>query len=107
MRNFLFLLQICTDILIDEAYHIDFQTERLGIIFEAKSVAGKAFANKFYTIFFFGTALVVWLAHKNLFKAGGVNFIKFMRKMKYKYLKTVYSVAFSKKRPVYALVNSV
>src|SRR5205809_2243415 len=79
------LKQICTDILIDEAYHIDFQTERLGIIFEAKTVAGKALTNKIYTVFFFGTSLVVWMAHKNSFKAGGVDFIKFMRKMKYKY----------------------
>jgi hypothetical protein len=95
------LKQICTDILIDEAFHIDFQTERLGVIFDAKTIIGKTFANKIYTVFFFSTALVIWMAHKKLFKAGGVNFKKFMRKMKYKYVKTIYSISFYKKRFVF------
>jgi len=88
------LKQICTDILIDEAFHIDFQTERLSILFESKTPLEKAFINKLYTVFFFSTALVVWMAHKKLFKAGGVDFIKFRRKMKYKYIKTIYAMAF-------------
>lgn len=99
------LKQICTDILIDEVYHIDFQTERLAILFEAKSEFEKIIMNKFYTLFFFITALVVWMAHKKLFKAGGVHFKKFMRKMKYKYLKTIYCVAFPKKKPVYVIAH--
>jgi len=84
------LKQICTDILIDEAYHIDFQTERMSIIFENKSFAAKFFSRYFYFIFFFCTSLVVWFAHKKLFCAGGTGFKKYMRKMKYKYLKTLY-----------------
>jgi len=99
------LKQICTDILIDEAYHIDFQTERLGILFESKSDLEKKVINKLYTIFFFSTTLVVWMAHKNLFKAGGVNFKKFMHKMKYKYMKTIYCVAFSQSKPVYVIAG--
>lgn len=99
------LKQICTDILVDEAYHIDFQTERLGILFESKSVSEKTIANKIYTIFFFCTALVVWMAHKDLFKAGGVHFKKFMCKMKYKYIKTIYRVAFAQSRPVCYMAN--
>lgn len=83
------LKQICSDILIDEAYHIDFQTERLSIIFDAKFFIGKLLVRNFYTFFFFLTALVVWFAHKRVFKAGGVNFKKYMRKMKYKYIKTI------------------
>ena len=47
------LKQICTDILIDEAYHIDFQTERMSIIFENKSSAAKLLSRYFYFIFFF------------------------------------------------------
>jgi hypothetical protein len=83
------LKQICTDILIDEAYHIDFQTERLALLFEAKSFLGKLFIRNFYTVFFFATALLVWMAHRTVFKAGCVGFRKYMSKMKYKYLKTV------------------
>ncbi|SHM86193.1 ferritin-like domain-containing protein [Chitinophaga sp. CF418] len=79
------LKQICTDILIDEAPHIEFQTERLSIIFNGKTALGKAIAHKAYYIFYFSTALVVWMAHKKLFKAGGNTFRKYMIKMRYKY----------------------
>ena len=90
------LKQICTDILMDEAYHIDFQTERMAIIFDTKSYTSKFFSKYIYAIFFFGTSLVVWFAHKKLFKAGGTGFKKYMQKMKYKYFKTLYRVSFSK-----------
>jgi len=90
------LKQVCTDILIDEAYHIDFQTERMAILFNSKSNSGKLFSRYFYTLFFFATSLVVWFAHKKLFKAGGTGFKKYIHKMKYKYLKTLHSISFSK-----------
>jgi hypothetical protein len=83
------LQQICTDILIDEAYHIDFQTERLSIIFESKSLAGKILMRNVYTLFFFATSLVVWFAHRKLFQAGDINFKKYLKKMKFKYMKTI------------------
>lgn len=94
------LKQICNDILIDEAYHIDFQTERMAIIFENKSFIGKVASRNFYTVFFFATSLVVWFAHKKLFKAGGTGFKKYMRKMRYKYMKTLHSLSFVKTRSV-------
>ena len=90
------LKQICTDILMDEAYHIDFQTERMAIIFDKKSYISKFICKYIYAIFFFGTSLVVWFAHKKLFKAGGTGFKKYMQKMKYKYFKTLYRISFSK-----------
>lgn len=83
------LKEICTDILIDEAYHIDFQTERLQLIFSNKSSASRLFSRVIYPVFFFTTSYVIWLAHKEAFKAGGTNFKKYFRKMKYKYLKTL------------------
>jgi hypothetical protein len=83
------LQQICSDILIDEAYHIDFQTERLSLIFDSKSFINKLFVRNIYTVFFFATSLVVWYAHKSVFRAGGVDFRRYMRKMKYKYIKTI------------------
>jgi hypothetical protein len=79
------LKQICTDILIDEAPHIEFQTERLSIIYSNKTAAGKVLARRAYYLFYFSTALVVWMAHKKLFKAGGNTFRKYMIKMRYKY----------------------
>lgn len=83
------LKQICTDILVDEAYHIEFQTERFSIIFNNKTSFPKALSRKMYYLFFFFTAAVVWMAHKKLFKAGGVQFKGYMNKMKYKYSKTL------------------
>ncbi|GGI51216.1 hypothetical protein GCM10011425_24280 [Mucilaginibacter galii] len=83
------LQQICTDILIDEAYHITFQTERLAVIFDNRSSFGKVWRKAFYKCFFFATSLVVWFAHKKLFKAGGNTFAGFLRKMNFKYQKTI------------------
>jgi rubrerythrin len=86
------LKQICTDILIDEAYHITFQTERLAIIFEGKTIAEKNFRRRFYQLFFYFTSTLVWFAHRRLFKAGGNTFEGYTRKMHYKYLKTLHYV---------------
>jgi hypothetical protein len=82
------LRQICTDILIDEAYHITFQTERLAIIFDGKSTFSKAWRKTAYKYFFYATSCLVWLAHKRLFKAGGNTFQSYTKKMELKYTKT-------------------
>ena len=67
------LTQICTDILIDEAAHIVFQSERLRIIFQQrKDPAARRLAYHAYSVFFRATGLLVWLAHRRLFRAGGV-----------------------------------
>lgn len=83
------LKQICTDILIDEAPHIIFQTERLQIIFYHKGKLMKFLTHNYYYIFYFSTALVVWYAHQKLFKAGGVDFRKYWKKMKSKFKKNI------------------
>lgn len=83
------LKQICTDILIDEAYHITFQTERLAIIFDGKTIGEKNFRRYFYKTFWYCTSALVWFAHRKLFKAGGNTFSDYMRKMEHKYLRTL------------------
>jgi hypothetical protein len=83
------LKQICTDILIDEAPHIQFQTERLGIIFSQKKKMFQFFIFYFYQVFYFSTALVVWAAHNKIFKAGGNDFKKYFRLMNLKFEKTI------------------
>ncbi|MES2809342.1 MAG: ferritin-like domain-containing protein [Bacteroidota bacterium] len=82
------LKQICTDILIDEAYHITFQTERLAIIFENKNEFSRSWRAVAYRYFFFATSSLVWLAHRKLFKAGGLTYADYARKMYLKYVKT-------------------
>ncbi|MFT3683009.1 MAG: ferritin-like domain-containing protein [Ferruginibacter sp.] len=99
------LRQVCSDILIDEAYHIDFQTERMQIIFNTRSGLGKFARHYFYFIFYFSTSLLVWFAHRRLFKAGGINFKKYRLKMEYKYIKTLHRISYSQ-QPVYARLHS-
>lgn len=89
------LKQICTDILVDEAWHIDFQTERLHIIYKSKSAFVRALTRWIYYIFYFTTANVVWLGHGSLFKAGNVNYTKYMYKMRFKYNRIIRRVTFS------------
>lgn len=83
------LKQICTDILIDEAAHIDFQFERFLTIYESKSKTSRFFRYNFYKLFYFSTILVVWFAHKKAFKAGGNSFNKYWLKMSLKFKKTI------------------
>ena len=83
------LKAICTDILIDEAYHITFQTDRLAIIFEGKSEPSKAWRTTAYKYFFYATSCLVWFAHKKVFKAGGNTFESYSKKMEHKYIKTL------------------
>ncbi len=81
------LRQICTDILIDEADHIRFQSERLAILFQSKGPSSQWIATKIYLIFFMMTSVVVWMAHKKAFMAGGLNFFKYWRKMQFRRIK--------------------
>lgn len=83
------LQQICTDILIDEAYHINFQTERLAMLFSHKNSIERVIYRFIYKGFFFSTAMIIWFAHKKLFRAGGNTFRNYFRKMYYKYLITI------------------
>lgn len=83
------LKQICTDILIDEAAHITFQTERLSLLYNNKNAFMRIVSYYFYTVFYFSTSLVVWFAHKALFKAGQVSFSNYWMKMKLKFKKTI------------------
>jgi hypothetical protein len=86
------LKEICTDILIDEAYHITFQTERLGMIYCNKSAFSRSWRKTAYKYFFYATSTLVWIAHRRLFKAGGNTFGLYRRKMEFKYLKTINTI---------------
>ncbi|MBS1917622.1 MAG: ferritin-like domain-containing protein [Bacteroidetes bacterium] len=83
------LKEICTDILIDEVEHIRFQQERLSILFYSKNLFARKCSYYFYRHFFLATSILVWVAHKKVFSAGGNNFSKYLRKMKFKCNRTV------------------
>jgi len=90
------LQQICTDILIDEAFHIDFQVERMNIIYNSKAGCMKWLRRQFYKLFYFATIIVIWMVHKGVFNANGSSFKQYMRKMKLKYAKTLGRVGAAK-----------
>lgn len=83
------LKQICTDILIDEVAHIRFQRERLRIILQRRNLATQGVFIYGYKFFYFSTALVVWLAHRKVFRAGGNTLKKFMHKMSLKFRRNI------------------
>jgi len=83
------LRQICTDILIDEAHHINFQLQRLATIFAGKSVLRKIVCFQLYRLFYFSTILVVWLAYWRTFSAGNNTFLPYLRKMQKKFTRTI------------------
>lgn len=83
------LKEICTDILIDEAAHITFQTERLALIYCKKNALWRWLSYYAYTSFYFSTAMVVWLAHRRLFRAGNLNLPGYWLRMKLKFGKTI------------------
>ena len=87
--NCVLLKQICRDILIDEAYHIDFQVERMQIILQNNNYLIRKIKSVFYFLFFIITSVIVWFANKKVFTAGKNDFGTYMKKMNLKYRKTL------------------
>lgn len=83
------LKQICTDILIDEAFHIDFQFERFYLMYDCKGKIFKFLCYYLYKVFFFTTITVVWFAYRRCFKAGRNGLLPYWRKMNLKFKKTI------------------
>jgi hypothetical protein len=85
----LLLKSICRDILMDEAHHIQFQNERMYLIFQEKHFYVKAISILGYSILFFATIHAIWLGHSKTFKVGNISKNIFMKLMYYKFFKTM------------------
>ena len=83
------LKNICRDILMDEAHHIQFQNERMYILFQHKNFYVKAVSLLFYGVLFFATIHAIWFGHRKAFEAGSVSKKIFMKQMYYKFFKTM------------------
>lgn len=83
------LKQICTDILIDEAFHIDFQSERFRMIYESKKLISKLLCFYLYKYFYFSIIILVWFAYRRTFIAGRNDFFSYWKKMNLKFNKTI------------------
>ena len=86
------LKEICADILIDEADHIIFQTERLAVIYEQKSPFPRKWRRPVYKLFFYLVSQLVWIAHRRLFKAGGFAYQSYSVEMISKYNDTLKTI---------------
>ncbi len=97
------LRQICSDILIDEAYHIQFQKERITRINQNRSFIHSRIMQLIYYSFGFCVSRVIWIAHGKAFIAGGVHRRDFLDRMERKFQSvfnftdhTVYKAALKK-----------
>ncbi len=83
------LKQICSDILTDEAFHINFQFERMSLLVRDKSETTKLIHYLIYRVFFLATITLIYVAHRRAFRSGGINFNRYYRKMNLKFNKTI------------------
>ena len=83
------LKQICADILIDEAFHIDFQLQRFIIINQDKNEFSKTLRYYLYKCFYFSTIILIWFAYKKCFIAGNNDLPSYLKKMNLKFKKTI------------------
>lgn len=79
------LKQICSDILIDEAYHIQFQSERLAFVMGLKSPFWRAQYLMIYRTLFEVTHQLIWHAHRRAFIHGGWNKDRYTLSMRRKF----------------------
>jgi len=73
------LRRLCDQILRDEAEHVRFQAERLGLLRIGRSRPGIGAAIGSHRLFLAATCLVVWHDHGGVLRAGGFGFGRFLR----------------------------
>jgi len=74
------LRKICEHISRDEVAHIRFQGQRLGIIQRRKGPLGRAVSMMLSQVLFDVTSIVVWFAHRSVFKAAKLSFREYWSK---------------------------
>jgi hypothetical protein len=70
---------ICEQILRDEMPHLEFQTERLRLLLKNRRPIPLWLTLRAQEVFFTGMVLVVWLAHRRMFVAGGHTLVSYLR----------------------------
>jgi rubrerythrin len=98
--------QICTDILIDEAYHIQFQNERLAIIMALKKPFWRAQYLLIFKLLFEVTHRTIWFAHAKAFIHGGCSRQRFESRMRFKFQKTLKLISEQNKKVTTITVDS-
>jgi hypothetical protein len=71
------LRSICARILCDEAAHLNYQALTLGLARRPLGEGVRAIWYRSHSILFNGTALLLWLQHRRVFRAAGRDFRRF------------------------------
>lgn len=77
--NSVVLHTLCAQILRDELKHVEFQAEQLGKLRCRRSQPFQWITMGMQRFLYWGTCIVVWRFHKNVFRKGGFNFRQFWR----------------------------
>jgi hypothetical protein len=72
------LASISTRILEDEAGHLRFQSSMLSRFAAGRSALLRALVSRMHRLFLCGTACVVWMGHRAIFRAAGYSFKRFV-----------------------------
>ncbi|MGC3972460.1 MAG: ferritin-like domain-containing protein [Pirellulales bacterium] len=73
------LKAICAQIIRDEIPHLEFQTQRLRMLYARRRPNLLRLTMLGYRLLFTGTTLTVWFAHRRMFVAGGHGFFSYWR----------------------------
>lgn len=95
------LQTLCKQILQDEVRHVEFQAERLGILRAERSWLLLTITNSLQRFLFWGTCLVVWKFHRQVFLKSGYSFVEF-----WKYCWKEFNEAFQISRDVIRIMYS-
>ena len=71
------LRSICDQILIDEAYHLQFQTQTINALTANHSKISKWLSKTYHRILLEGTIQLVWYSHQAVLQAGGFSKSRF------------------------------
>lgn len=73
------LQTLCLQILQDEVRHVEFQAERLGILRAKRNWPLLVLTHGLQRFLFWGTCLVVWIFHRQVFLSSGYSFAGYWR----------------------------
>jgi hypothetical protein len=68
------LRQLCAQILRDEAFHVEFQAERLGMLRARRRAPAQHLTMACQRVLLAVTCCVIWPTHRRVFRAGGFGF---------------------------------
>ena len=92
------LRTICRQIEIDEDQHLSFQCSLLGKVHQGRSFLRNRAMLLGMRVLFYGTSLVVWGGHRQIFKKAGFNFWLYLTACEKEYARCMYRIQLASQR---------